>query len=61
LGALLVLGLASPFLELASPLHGLIGLVILFVGLQIAWKLTAGKKVDILGPFGESVPPPPLG
>jgi hypothetical protein len=60
-GALLLLGLASPFLELASPLHGVMGLVILFVGLQIAWKLTAGKKVAILGPFGEAVPPPPLG
>lgn len=61
LGALLLIGLASPFLELASPLHGAIGLVILFVGLQIAWKMTARKKVDILGPFGGAVPPPALG
>jgi hypothetical protein len=61
LGALLLVGLASPFLDLASPLHGAIGLVILFVGLQIAWKMTAGKKVDILGPFGDAVAPPPLG
>jgi hypothetical protein len=58
---LLLLGLASPFLELSEPLQGMIGLVILFVGLRIAWKLTAGKEVEILGPFGESVPPPALG
>src|SRR5579864_2852705 len=38
--SLTLIGLASPFLELQDPLHGLIGLVILFVGLQIAWKLT---------------------
>lgn len=61
LGVLLFAGLASPFLELSNPLHGVIGLIILFVGLQIAWKLTAGKKVDVLGPFGQSAPPAPLG
>ncbi len=50
---LALLGLASPFLELTGdPLHGLIGLVILFVGLQIAWKITAGAKtVEVEGPF----------
>jgi hypothetical protein len=57
---LVLLGLASPFLELQDPFHGLIGLVILFVGIRIAWQLTAGPKVDILGPFtaGASSPPP---
>jgi hypothetical protein len=54
IGALLFAGLASPFLELQDPFHGVIGLVILFVGLQIAWKLTAEKKLDILGPFSKS-------
>jgi hypothetical protein len=60
---LALLGLASPFLELASPVAGVIGLVILFVGIRIAWQLTAGPKVDILGPFtvGVSSPPPPMG
>lgn len=48
---LAILGLASPFLELASPVSGIIGLVILFVGIRIAWQLTAGPKVEILGPF----------
>jgi hypothetical protein len=51
LGVLAMLGLASPFLELADPVHGLIGLVILFVGIRIAWQLTAGKQPDILGPL----------
>ena len=41
-------GLASPFLELqAAPGRGLIGLVILFVGMKIAWKLTAGKAQSV--------------
>jgi hypothetical protein len=61
LGTLLFAGLASPFLEMSDPVHGVIGLIILLVGMKIAWKLTAGRKVDILGPFGESAPPPPLG
>ena len=53
---LAVVGLASPFLELGDPFHGLIGLVILFIGLQIAWKLTAGVSLQILGPFKLSAP-----
>jgi hypothetical protein len=51
IGVLALLGLASPFMELADPLHGLIGLVILFVGIRIAWQLTAGKPVNIVGPL----------
>jgi len=62
LGLLLLIGLASPFLGLENPLGGAIGLVILFVGMNIAWKLAAGPKVEILGPFvaGASSPPPTL-
>jgi len=60
LGLLLLIGLASPFLGLENPVGGAIGLVILFVGMNIAWKLAAGPKVEILGPFvaGTSSPPP---
>jgi hypothetical protein len=56
----LLIGLASPFLALENPVGGAIGLVILFVGMNIAWKLTAGPKIEILGPFvaGASSPPP---
>src|ERR1700674_1631045 len=42
---LTLLGLASPFLDLADPAHGIIGLIILFVGIRIAWKITAGRPV----------------
>jgi hypothetical protein len=41
LGVLTVVGLASPFLDLSNPAHGVIGLIILFVGMRIAWRLTA--------------------
>jgi hypothetical protein len=55
---LLFLGLASPFLALQDPFHGAIGLIILFVGIRIAWKLTAGPQLDIVGPFQSSSPAP---
>ena len=50
-----LLGLASPFLDLANPMHGIIGLIILLVGLRIAWQLTAAKPLEISGPL-ESAP-----
>jgi hypothetical protein len=56
IGSLLFAGLASPFLELQDPIHGALGLIILFVGLRIAWQLTAEKQLDILGPFSKSSP-----
>lgn len=59
--ALLVLaavGLASPILGLQDPIHGLIGLVILLVGIRIAWQITDGTPVhDIVGPFSNAVKP----
>jgi hypothetical protein len=49
---LTVMGLASPFLELQrEPISGVIGLIILMVGIRIAWQLTAAKKAEIIGPF----------
>jgi hypothetical protein len=51
IGFLFLLALASPFLELSSPVSGLIGLVILYVGMQFAWKSTAGSKVPVTGPY----------
>ena len=56
-GSLLFVGLASPFLELSSGVSGLIGLVILFVGVNLAWKMTAAQKLEILGPFKANPPP----
>jgi hypothetical protein len=61
IGALLFAGLASPFLELADEPHGIIGLVILIVGMNIAWKMTAAPKLDIMGPFKASRPAPSAG
>jgi hypothetical protein len=49
---LLGLGLASPFLELTSGASGVIGLVILFVGIRIAWRLTGGTRtLAVEGPY----------
>lgn len=59
LAGLALLGLASPFLELQDPFHGIIGLVILVVGIRIAWRLTASPKIDIIGPFASQNPPAP--
>lgn len=58
-GVLALVGLASPFLELANPMHGIIGLIILFVGIRIAWKITAGRPLNILGPISETTPATP--
>jgi hypothetical protein len=52
---LLVIGLASPFLELQDPVHGIIGLIILMVGIRIAWQITAGsRRANIEGPYENS-------
>jgi hypothetical protein len=49
-----LLGLASPFLEVwegGPSLGWLIGLFILFIGMRFAWRMTAGRAVEIFGPF----------
>ena len=52
---LLFIGLASPFLELQDPAHGIIGLIILAVGMSFAWKITVGShSADIQGPYNIS-------
>ena len=43
-GPLLVGGIASPFLKLQQGPYGIIGLVILFVGLRVAFRLTREKQ-----------------
>jgi hypothetical protein len=62
--SLLYAGLASPFLELAqSPFQGVIGIVILLVGIRIAWQITGGPSTTpVSGPFkntSASVTPAP--
>jgi len=53
---LALIGLASPFLALQDPLQGAIGLIILLVGIRIAWKIAAGVSIQILGPFKSTTP-----
>ena len=51
----LLIGLASPFLELQNPIYGILGLIILFVGISIAWRITQGSRaIKIQGPFDNS-------
>jgi hypothetical protein len=60
LGRVAVLGLASPFIELTgNPFWGVMGLLILFFGIRIAWRLTAGRSIEIDGPFADSPPTSP--
>lgn len=54
IGVLALLGIASPFLDLQDPVHGVIGLVILFVGIRFAWRFTAGRTVAVSGPHTPS-------
>lgn len=52
IGQLALYGVASPFFDLANPLWGAIGLFILFIGIRIAWRMTAGRPdMDVTGPF----------
>jgi hypothetical protein len=53
IGMLLLLGLASPLLEFTGNVaSGAIGLIILLVGVQIAWRMTAGVVLPAIeGPF----------
>ncbi|MGO8795177.1 MAG: hypothetical protein ACLQLC_10170 [Candidatus Sulfotelmatobacter sp.] len=57
LGRLMFLGLASPFTELSgNPFWGLMGLLILFFGMRIAWRMTAGRELGVSGPFAYAPP-----
>jgi hypothetical protein len=69
LAYLAFIGLASPFMDLAQdPVHGGIGIIILLVGLRIAWRMTSmSDHAQIVGPFknesnaAPAAPPPSLG
>jgi uncharacterized protein (DUF983 family) len=60
-GVLTLLGIASPFLDLQDPVHGLIGLVILFVGIRFAWRFTAGRRISVSGPYTPAAASVPAG
>ena len=50
-GKLALWGLASPFLRLQYGPSAILGLIILGVGMQFAWKMMASKGAVITGPF----------
>jgi len=57
IGQLALYGVASPFYDLANPVWGVIGLFILFIGIRIAWRMTAGRPdLEVTGPFNVSAP-----
>ncbi len=57
LGRLAMLGLASPFIQLSgNPFWGAMGLLILFFGMRIAWRIAQGRPFGIYGPFVDSPP-----
>jgi hypothetical protein len=53
---LVIAGLASPFLALSNPARGAIGLIILFVGIRIAWRMTGRRPIKIDGPLRAAGP-----
>ena len=60
IGRLALFGLASPFYQLRSePGWGAMGLIILFVGMRIAWRIAAGRQFAVNGPFANSPPTRP--
>lgn len=59
---LALLGLASPIVEVwedPTSFGGWIGLIILFVGIRFAAKITAGRPQEVYGPFENSSQPSP--
>ena len=53
---MLLLALAAPFLELSADPRGIITLIIIFVGLRTAWKLTARRDIVLMGPYDTAQP-----
>ena len=57
LGRVALIGLASPFIQLrGSPGWGAMGLLILFFGMRIAWRIAEGKPFGVYGPFASAPP-----
>jgi len=57
IGQLALYGLASPFYDLQNSISGVLGLIILFVGIRIAWRITQGQPdLAVTGPYNSSSP-----
>jgi hypothetical protein len=46
---------ALPFLGGQKPLQGVIGIFVLFAGVRIAWQLSAGRRLNLDGPYKVSL------
>ncbi len=51
IAAISAISLAAPFLALAGGASGIIGLIIVFLGLAQAWRLTARDRRVLTGPY----------
>jgi hypothetical protein len=49
-----LLCIALPLLGWRNPFHDVIGLFVFFIGLRIAWQLTAGPRHNLDGPYSTS-------
>ncbi|HVM93380.1 MAG TPA: hypothetical protein VMT67_11245 [Terriglobales bacterium] len=57
IGQLALIGIASPFMEVwegGPSASWAIGIIILLVGIRIAWRMTAGRPLEVYGPFNNS-------
>jgi hypothetical protein len=55
LGRVALIGLASPFIQLqGNPFWGAMGLLILFFGMRIAWRIAQGRPFGVYGPFADA-------
>ena len=54
---LLLLAAAAPFLSLGSGISGILSLIIIFFGLQQAWRRTGRSELLVMGPY-EVTPAP---
>ena len=50
-GTLLIWGLFSPLIQAAMTIQGGISLISLVLGIVIAWRVTAARRMEITGPF----------
>jgi hypothetical protein len=58
IAAISAISLAAPFLALAGGAGGIIGLIIVFLGLAQAWRLTARDPRMLTGPYAFAEGPP---
>jgi hypothetical protein len=48
---LVLLGLASPIINLTDPIEGFLGIAILLIAMRVAWRVTRNRSVSVFGPY----------